>query len=258
MDKKVIKVPYLLLESVTVERNHRDVLRGISFALERQEIVSIIGPNGAGKSTIFDIITGFVKPISGRIIFKGIDITGWDPHRICRLGIARTFQISRPFSSMTALENVAVAIMFGNKRAKRMTAEAIHDRARELLELVGLGHKTNTVSRCLTLSEQRRLEVARAVATDPELLLLDEFAAGLSPKAIDNALKVIERLRQEGLSLLIIDHFLNVTARISDRIIALHEGEIIASGSPAEVLKNKAVAAAYFGGSVDAVEELRE
>jgi branched-chain amino acid transport system ATP-binding protein len=159
---------------------------------------------------------------------------------------------------MTALENVAVAIMFGNKWAKRMTAEAIHDRARELLELVGLGHKVNTVSRCLTLSEQRRLEVARAVATDPELLLLDEFAAGLSPKAIDNALKVIERLRQEGLSLLIIDHFLNVTARISDRIIALHEGEIIASGSPAEVLKNKAVAAAYFGGSVDAVEELRE
>jgi branched-chain amino acid transport system ATP-binding protein len=258
MDKKAIKVPYLLLESVTVERNHRDVLRGISFALERQEIVSIIGPNGAGKSTIFDVITGFVKPISGRIIFKGIDITGWDPHRICRLGIARTFQISRPFSSMTALENVAVAIMFGNKRAKRMTVEAIHDRARELLELVGLGHKVNTVSRCLTLSEQRRLEVARAVATDPELLLLDEFAAGLSPKAIDNALKVIERLRQEGLSLLIIDHFLNVTARISDRIIALHEGEIIASGSPAEVLKNKAVAAAYFGGSVDAVEELRE
>jgi len=258
MDKKAIKVPYLLLESVTVERNQREVLRGISFSLERQEIISIIGPNGAGKSTVFDVITGFVKPISGRIIFKGIDITGWDPHRICRLGISRTFQISRPFSSMTALENVVVAIMFGNKRAKRMTDEAIHDRARELLELVGLGHKTNTVSRCLTLSEQRRLEVARAVATDPELLLLDEFAAGLSPKAIDNALKVIERLRQEGLSLLIIDHFLNVTARISDRIIALHEGEIIASGSPTEVLKNKAVAAAYFGGSVDTVEELRE
>ncbi|MEJ5300086.1 MAG: ABC transporter ATP-binding protein [Thermodesulforhabdaceae bacterium] len=250
MDKKAVKSPYLFLESVTVERNNREVLRGISFSLERQEIVSIIGPNGAGKSTVFDVITGFVKPLSGRIIFRGIDITGWNPYRICRMGIARTFQISRPFGSMTALENVVVAIMFGNLRAKNMTSQVIHDKAREFLELVGLGHKSNTLSRCLTLSEQRRLEVARAIATDPELLLLDEFAAGLSPKAIDDALRVIEKLREEGLTLLIIDHFLNVTARISDRIIALDGGEVIASGRPSEVLTSKAVATAYLGGTL--------
>lgn len=248
MEKATLKQSYLLLESITVERNGREVLRNLTVSLKRQEIVSIIGPNGAGKSTVFDTITGFVKPLSGRVIFKGRDITGWAPHRICQSGIARTFQIARPFTSMTALENVMVAFMFGNKRLKKLAQNRLQERALNMLEIVGLAHKSHTVARCLTLSEQRRLEVARAIATEPEMLLLDEFAAGLSPKAIDNALKVIERLRQEGLTLLIIDHFLNVTVRISDRIIALNGGETIASGKPEEVLRNPAVATAYLGG----------
>ncbi|MCX7822344.1 MAG: ABC transporter ATP-binding protein [Syntrophobacterales bacterium] len=244
---RLIPSPYLTLESIVVERNRQIVIRGLSFTLKRQEIVSIIGPNGAGKSTIFDVITGFLKPLSGRVLFRGIDITGWDPYKICRLGIARTFQIARPFVSMTTLENVVVALMFGHKRIKLQSKDRIYERAREILEMVGLGHKSRTLARCLTLSEQRRLEVARAVATDPEMLLLDEFAAGLSPKAIESAITLIERLRREGLTLLIIDHFLNVTARISDRIIALDQGEIVASGSPEEVLQNPLVAASYLG-----------
>lgn len=247
MDEKKLRPSYLAIESIVAERNSRTVLRSLSFTLKRQEIVSIIGPNGAGKSTIFDVITGFVKPVSGRVIFKGIDITGWSPNKICRMGIARTFQIARPFASMTTLENVMVALMFGHKRARLKPMERIRERSREILEMVGLGHKSRTIARCLTLSEQRRLEVARAVATDPEMLLLDEFAAGLSPKAIDNAIKVIQRLRQEGLTLLIIDHFLNVTTRISDRIIALDHGEIIASGSPEEVFRSPSVVEAYLG-----------
>lgn len=250
MEKTVLKQSYLVLESVTVERNRREVLRNFSVSIKRQEIVSIIGPNGAGKSTIFDVITGFVKPLSGRVIFKGTDITGWSPHRICQAGIARTFQIARPFASMTALENVMVAFMFGNKRSKRLDQNRLSERAMNMLEIVGLAHKSRTITKCLTLSEQRRLEVARAMATEPEILLLDEFAAGLSPKAIDNALKVIERLRREGLTLLIIDHFLNVTVRISDRIVALNQGEMISMGTPEEVLRNPAVAAAYLGGSL--------
>lgn len=249
MDEKKLKPHYLILESIVAERNREVVLRGLSFALKRQEIVSIIGPNGAGKSTVFDVITGFLKPLSGRVIFKGTDITGLQPNKICRLGIVRTFQIARPFNSMTTLENVMVAMMFGHGRTRSQGRDRILEKSREILEMVGLGHKSRTIARCLTLSEQRRLEVARAMATDPEMLLLDEFAAGLSPKAIDNAIGVIQRLRQEGLTLIIIDHFLNVTTRISDRIIALDQGEIVASGPPGDVFKNPSVASAYLGGS---------
>ncbi len=238
---------YLTLKDVTLLLDNKLILDRITFSVHKQEIISVIGPNGAGKSTIFNIITGITHPSRGEIYFKGLPITYKEPYEICHLGISRTFQISRPFPSMTALENVMIAIMFGKPENRKIKKEILAKRAMELLDMVGIGEKGNTVARCLTLSEQRRLEVARAMATNPELLLLDEFAAGLSPKAIDNALNLIEKLRKRGLTLLIIDHFLNVTARISDRIIAIDKGKIIAEGSVSEVLTNPVVASSYLG-----------
>ncbi len=238
--------PLLTLKGIEVVRGQWPILHDLTFSLWKQEIVSIIGPNGAGKSTIFDVITGFLRPLRGEIRFRGIDITGKSPSSICHLGISRTFQIARPFPTMTAMENVLVAIAFGKAR-KVPIDRRMRERAHGFLETVGIAHKSDIIARSLTLSEQRRLEVARAMATEPELLLLDEFAAGLSPKAIDRALQLIETLRRQGLTLLITDHFLNVTARASDRIIAIDGGRIIASGRPTDVLKNPAVASAYLG-----------
>lgn len=235
----------LIVRDVSARRNGREVIKGITFKIRPGEIVSIIGPNGAGKSTLFDVISGFLKPHTGSVIFEGVDITTLKPHKICHLGIARTFQISRPFSGMTALENVVAAAMFG--KAEGLSVEECYSLAKTALDLVGISHKAHIRACSLTLSEQRRLEVARALATRPRLLLLDEFAAGLSPQAINNALKLIESLRNRGLTLLIIDHFLNVTVRASDRLIAIDRGRVVAEGPGEQVLKNPAVASAYLG-----------
>ncbi|SFM91184.1 ABC transporter ATP-binding protein [Thermodesulforhabdus norvegica] len=235
----------LIVRDLSARRNGRTVLSNVTFSIRYGEIVSIIGPNGAGKSTLFDLITGFLKPYGGSVLFEGVDLTSMNPHKICHIGIARTFQIPRPFSGMTALENVMAAAMFG-KRGDLSPAE-YRNRAESILDLVGIAHKASTRACSLTLSEQRRLEVARALATQPRLLLLDEFAAGLSPQAINSALELIENLRNRGLTLIIIDHFLNVTVRVSDRLIALDRGRVVAEGDVEYVLNNPAVASAYLG-----------
>ncbi len=244
----------LELFDIKAMRNGRAILEGINLSVYNQEIVSIIGPNGAGKSTLLDVITGFLKASSGKILFKDKNITYLPPHKICHLGIARTFQIATPFASLTAIENVMAAMIFGKNLQKtkwlksyKKTGKKQFDKAMHLLEIVGLPHKATTRANELTLSEQRRLEVARALATDPELLLLDEFAAGLSPQAIENALKLLNDLRSRGLTLLIIDHFLNVTVKASDRLVAMDKGKIIASGSMKEVLEHPTVISAYLG-----------
>ena len=228
-----------------MEFGEQNVLKDVSFEIAEQEIVSIIGPNGAGKTTLFNIICGQVKPTRGNIRFHGEDITGWPAHRICRAGIARTFQNARPFPEMSAEENVLVGIRFGRKTDAERPENARG--AIEMLELVGLGHKARTRAKYLTLSELRRLEVARALATRPHLLLLDEIAAGLSPQAIKHAVELVRTLRARGLTLLIIDHFLNLTAEVSDRLIALDQGEKIVEGKPSEVLECSEVISAYFG-----------
>ncbi len=241
----------LKLIDVKAIRNKRTILKDISFTIQHGEIVSIIGPNGAGKSTLLDVIFGYIKPANGQIIFDGKNITNTSPHKICHLGIARTFQISIPFTSMTALENVIAAIIFGKgvKKADwfKQKSRSLIEKAKSYLNMAGILHKADTRADELTLSEQRRLEVARALATNPTLLLLDEFAAGLSPQAIDNALKLIRDLQKQGLTVLIIDHFLNVTVNVSNRLIAMDKGRIIASGSAEDVLNHPTVVASYLG-----------
>jgi branched-chain amino acid transport system ATP-binding protein len=235
----------LELAHIGVDFRGQVVLKSIDLAIENQEIVSIIGPNGAGKTTLFDVICGHTRPSMGTVHFRGREITNWPPHRICHAGISRTFQMARPFPEMTALENVLIGLWFG-KEEDGIWHKRRHE-ALEFLELVGLGPKADSPAKELTLSEQRRLEVARALATKPELLLLDEFAAGLSPQAISHAVDLVRTLRRRGLTLLIIDHFLNLTARVSDRLVALNRGEKVIEGKPSEVLQYPDVVSAYLG-----------
>jgi branched-chain amino acid transport system ATP-binding protein len=243
----VARTSQICLELVQVSKQYgaRRVLTDINLAIARQEIVGIIGPNGAGKTTLFNIICGQVRPSCGAIYLHGQNITNWAPHRICHAGIARTFQIAKPFPEMTASENVGIGLSFGKLEA--LSLDERRDRALELLHWVGLANKDKTPAGQLTLSEQRRLEVARALATRPRVLLLDEIAAGLSPQAVKAAVEMVEKLRARGLTLLIIDHFLNLTVRVSDRIMALDLGEKIIEGTPSEVMNHPEVVSAYLG-----------
>jgi branched-chain amino acid transport system ATP-binding protein len=233
------------LQNIAVHFGQVPVLEDINFSLSENEIVSIIGPNGAGKSTLFDIIGGLIRPSGGRVLYYGDDITCWPSYRICQAGIARTFQVARPFAGMTTLENVMIGLCFGKTEGPKSSAK--RKEALGLLDLVQLSHKADLPAKELTLSELRRLEAARALATRPKLLLLDEIAAGLSPQVIGQWAEMVRTLRDQGLTLLIIDHFLTLTARVSDRLIALHHGTKIAEGKPEAVLARQEVIAAYLG-----------
>jgi branched-chain amino acid transport system ATP-binding protein len=235
----------LELQSIQIHFEQVPVLRDINLSLRENEIVSIIGPNGAGKSTLFNIICGLTRPSGGRVLYYGEDITRWPTHRICHAGIGRTFQIARPFAGMTTLENVLFAFCFGKPKGGQCSLK--RKEALRLLDLLQLSHKADLPSRELTCSELRRLETARALATRPKLLLLDEIVAGFSPQVIDQWVGLLKTLRDQGLTLLIIDHFLSLTAKVSDRLIALHHGTKIAEGEPDEVLSCPEVVSAYLG-----------
>jgi branched-chain amino acid transport system ATP-binding protein len=221
-------------------------LKEIDFGLEEGEIVGLVGPNGAGKTTLFNLITGRHKPSSGRVWFESKDITFCRPYEIQRLGISRTFQSSRPFAKMSVLENVMVGRIFGGEFHLFPRSTDINT-AIKLLELVGLAHKGDTIAGELTLSEQRRLDLARALATEPRLLLLDEVVAGFSPLAVKQAADLVQRVRQRGVTLFIVDHFLSLSLRVSDRLLALDHGEKIAEGTPQQVMRNREVIRAYLG-----------
>ena len=236
----------LQLKSLHKTFNHFCALDNIDFSVSEGEIVGLVGPNGAGKTTLFNLISGRYKPSRGNILFNGLDITNLKPHTICRLGISRTFQSSRPFPRMTVLENVLVGHVFGkgssffNCPKDKQTAEA-------LLDIVGIAHKAEIPADQLTLSEKRRLDLARALATRPKLLLLDEVAAGFSPVLVKQSIDLINRVRERGVTLLIIDHFLNLSLKVSDRLLALDHGEKIAEGPPHAVMRNPEVLQAYLG-----------
>ncbi|MFP3870040.1 MAG: ABC transporter ATP-binding protein [Syntrophobacteria bacterium] len=236
----------LKLQSVSKQFGELWALKDIEFSMNEGEIVGLVGPNGAGKTTLFNVITGRSRPDGGRIFFKGKDITCCKPDEICRLGISRTFQSSRPFARMTSLDNVVVGRVFGNGFRPRTRPEDIEEAGR-LLEVVGIAHKAQTLAADLTLSEQRRLDLARALATEPSLLLLDEVAAGFSPAAVKQAVDLIRRVRQRGVALFIIDHFLNLSLRVSDRLLALEHGKKITEGKPQVVMRNPEVIRAYLG-----------
>jgi branched-chain amino acid transport system ATP-binding protein len=241
----VAAAPYLLeLRQIEAVWGPQRVLQDINLKVQEREIIGIVGPNGAGKTSLMSVIGGQTHPTRGSVFYQGQDITSWPPHRRCRQGISRTFQIPRPFPDMTAWENIAIGLSFG-----KLDKNAIFSRQQslEFLEQVGLPHKADTLGRDLTLSEQRRLEVARALATDPRILLLDEVAAGLSPKMVRQVVILVEKLRQRGLTLLIIDHFLNLTLEVSDRLMVLDRGEKIMEGPPQEVMRHPEVVGAYLG-----------
>jgi branched-chain amino acid transport system ATP-binding protein len=236
----------LRLEALSKKFGDHWALKEIDFDLEEGEIVGLVGPNGAGKTTLFNLITGRHKPSSGRVWFESKDITFLRPHAIQRFGISRTFQSSRPFAKMSVLENVVVGSIFSGEFHLFSRPKDIKT-ARQLLELVGLAHKGDTIAGELTLSERRRLDLARALATEPRLLLLDEVVAGFSPLAVKQAAELVQRVRERGVTLFIVDHFLSLSLRVSDRLLALDHGEKIAEGKPQEVMRNRKVIRAYLG-----------
>jgi len=218
----------------------------VSFTVNAGEIVGIMGANGAGKTTLFSLIAGNERPSSGEIVLDGRPLAGLPPHKICRLGVARTFQIVRPFGGLTVEENVAMAALFGAARTTSPAAAA--QRSREVLALVGLAERAGDLAETLTLSGQKRLELARAVATGGRLLMLDEVMAGLTPAEVAAMLETIRRLHREyGLTILIIEHVMRALMQLAERIVVLHHGEKIAEGTPAAIGADPRVHECYFG-----------
>ena len=214
----------------------------LSFNVQKGQIFGLIGPNGAGKTTVFNLINGFYPPTSGEVLFKGEPITGLKPNTICKKGIARTFQVVKPLSRMTVLENVMASAFCRVNSIKRAREEAL-----KTLEFCGLMHRKDFLARSLTIGDRKRLEITRAMATHPEVILLDETAAGLNPAELDQAIVLIRKIREQGITILIVEHIMKVIMSISDRIHAINYGQTIAEGTPQEVASNKAVIEAYLG-----------
>jgi branched-chain amino acid transport system ATP-binding protein len=222
----------------------------IDFYVDEGEILGLIGPNGAGKTTLFNLISAALEPKPGIIKFKDKKINGLKPYQICRLGIARTFQTVKVFGNMPVIENVRVGSLFGPLKGLS-TAEATK-LARELLEFVGLSDVAFTPARDLTLAHQKRLEVARALATKPTLLLLDELMAGLNQTELLEAMELIRQIQKKGITIIMIEHVMKAIMGICDRIIVLHHGKKIADGTPQEVANSKTVIEVYLGEASDA------
>jgi branched-chain amino acid transport system ATP-binding protein len=221
-------------------------LNNVDFDIDEGEIVGLIGPNGAGKTTLFNIISGTFPPTKGTIKFEGKDIAGLGAYKICRLGIARTFQTPKPFPSMTVYENVLAAACFGCTKDKGFSTDK--EGLNRILEKFGLAKKSMARAAGLTVFEMRMLEVARALSTKPRLLLLDEVMAGLNPTETANMIKTVRELRdKEGKTIFMIEHNMRAIMEIADRIIVLHEGAKIAEGKPEEVAKSPRVIKAYLG-----------
>jgi len=221
-------------------------VKGVDFYLNGGEIIGLIGPNGAGKTTLFNLVSGVFHPDSGKLYFDGKDITSLKPFEICRLGIARTFQIVRPFLKMSCFENTLVGIIGRND--KNGGKEERSGEVRALLKFVGLENREQTLAKDLTLIEKKRLEVARALATQPKVLLLDEVLAGLNPSEILQALGLIEIIRTElKITIFWIEHVMGAIMKASDRIIVLDQGEKIKEGKPEEIVSDPRVIKAYLG-----------
>ncbi len=222
-------------------------VNNVSFDVMEDEIVGLIGPNGAGKTTLFNLLSGVYQPDNGRIVFNSTDITSLKPFQRCKVGLGRTFQLAQPFRDVTVLDNVATAVLFrGGSRVSSI--EKAREEASFFCEMVGLGHKVGELGGRLTLVERKKLELARAIASRPKLLLLDEVMAGLRPNEVDETVKLIKRVKQEmGFSIILVEHIMRAVMAISGRILVLHHGEKIAEGTANEIAKNPRVIDAYLG-----------
>lgn len=234
--------PILRMDNVAKNFGGLRAVDGASFDIKAGEIVGLIGPNGAGKTTVFNLISGYFAPTEGSIFFNGHKINGQRPYQMAKKGIGRTFQVVKPFPGLTVLENVVIAALC--KHPRRADAEA---HAWKILEFTGLSDRAEQSAASLTLPGRKRLEISKALALDPQLLLLDEVVAGLNPTEADQTIQLILKIRDRGISILIVEHIMRVIMNISDNLVVLNFGSMIATGKPADIVKNEQVIQAYLG-----------
>ena len=248
-------MPILGCENVTKRFGGLTALSNVSFTVEKRELVGLIGPNGSGKTTLFNCISGFYRSDKGKITFYEKEITRLRPHTVCKLGISRTFQLVRPFLDLTVMENVRLGRMFGRQQEKGTA----HPRREllEILELVGIAKLADSLVANLTTNDRKKLELAKALAGTPRLLLLDEIITGLTPTEANEMVRLIQRIREEYVeAILMVEHIMRIIMNISDRVIVLNHGELIAQGTPAEIKQEQSVIEAYMGrGHVGIKEE---
>jgi branched-chain amino acid transport system ATP-binding protein len=232
----------LVIRNISKRFGGLRAVQDLSFTVKEGETLALIGPNGAGKTTSFNLVTGFYRPDTGSVLAFGREIVGLRPHDVCAHGLARTFQVAKPFGAMTVLANVMTGAFLHDKKT-----EGARTRAREAIEFVGLTAKEHTPARDLTTIDQRRLEMARALATDPRILLLDEVMAGLNPAEIDQAVALVGKLSKRGLTIVIVEHVMRAIMAVARHIVVLDHGQKIAEGPPDEVIENPDVIRAYLG-----------
>jgi branched-chain amino acid transport system ATP-binding protein len=228
-------------------------VQNVNFQIGRGEIVSLIGPNGAGKTTIFNLLSGIYSPDQGEIRLDGENLVGRRPFEVCQRGIGRTFQIMQPFPHMTVMENVVTSGLFG--RVPRVSMSEVEEEAIQLCHWVGLGDKMKAYPRNLTVADQKKIEIARALAVKPKLLLLDEVMAGLTPTETAEAIRLVRQMREKGMTIFLIEHVIKVVMGISDRVIVLHHGEKISEGTSEQVANDPRVIEAYLGEHIGEPEE---
>jgi len=235
----------LELRDVSMSFGGLKALDHVSFSVDEGEILGLVGPNGSGKSTAFNVVSGSHRPTGGSVVFLNQDITGLAPHKIARMGIGRTFQLVRPFPELTALDNVMAGAMFGPRRARR--ASAAVGEAMEVLETVGLADKADVKAESFTILERKWLEVGKALASKPKLVLLDEFMAGISPKQIPEAVELVKVINASGVTVIVVEHIIKAITGACDRAIVLDAGRKLAEGSVDDIVRNPEVIEAYLG-----------